>query len=159
MATLVFRANAVSGDEAGDSAPASIETVAWIAGHWGQERPGGLLEEIWSKPQGDSMMGVFRWIKKGKVWIYEILTIREEEGTLVLRFRHFSDKLSTWEPKDEPITYRLTKATDREAIFENPESDKFRRFAFRLDGDDMVVSVGSFRDGKVSSSEFRYSRQ
>ena len=85
------------------SIPAKIADVAWIAGHWETVFQDSLLQEHWSEPAGDSMMGMFRWLKKDKTWIYELLTIREESGSLVFRFRHFSDKLSAWEEKESRL--------------------------------------------------------
>ena len=139
------------------SASVDINEVAWIAGHWVKEQEGARLEEIWSKPDGDCMMGMFRWVKGGKVWIYELLTIRAEEGTLVFRFRHFSNEMGAWEPKEEPLTYRLTSLSQHEAVFENPKSEKHRLYAFQREGDDtLIVRVGALRNGKISASEFRY---
>jgi len=138
--------------------PAKIGDVAWIAGHWAMER-GGRLEEIWSKPDGNCMVGMFRWVKQDKVWIYEILTIREESGTLVFRFRHFSDELDAWEPKAEPLTYRLSSIKDDEVVFTNPDSDKYRMISFTRDNDkQMTVRVGTFHDGKLQTTEFSYHR-
>ena len=139
---------------------ARITDVAWIAGEWAKEDDTNRLEESWSVPRGDSMIGMFRWIKDGKVWIYELLTIREERETLVLRFRHFGNDMSSWEPKNEPLTYRLASFSDNEVVFENPSSDSHRRYSFyRPDLNTLVVRVGAVREGKTSSSEFVYHRQ
>lgn len=141
-------------------ARAKIADVAWIAGHWEASLNGARLEEFWSNPGGDCMVGMFRWVKDGKVWIYELLTIREEDDTLVFRFRHFSDEMDAWESKMEPLTYYLVSSSDREAVFENPASDSHRRYAFeRADAKTLVVRVGAHRDGKLESKEFRYTRQ
>lgn len=142
---------------------ASIADVAWIAGNWTKEDGEDRLEELWSEPRGDSMMGMFRWVKDGKVWIYELMTIREEPvgeagvPTLVFRFRHFSNDMNAWEPKNEPIAYRLVSLGDNEAVFENPSSGTHRRYSIhRTDPGTLVVRVGAMRDGKLSSSEFVY---
>ena len=65
------------------SPDASIEDVAWIAGHWRGEAFGGITEEIWSPPMGKSIMGMFRLIKEGKVDFYEMEIIVEENGGLL----------------------------------------------------------------------------
>ena len=57
------------------------------------------------------------------------------------------------------MTYTLASISDGEAVFENPESDKHRRYDFKKDGDHMVVSVGAYKDGKIGSSDFRYDRK
>lgn len=139
---------------------AKISDVAWISGTWLSKKGEGRLEEVWSEPRGDSMMGMFRWIKKGEVWIYELMTIREEEGTLVFRFRHFGNDMMTWEPKTEPLTYRLKMLGVRKVVFENPESDSHRRYEIsRPDDNTLAVRVGAYRNGKIGYSEFQYKRQ
>lgn len=139
---------------------ASIADVAWIAGEWANEDGSNRLEESWSVPRGDSMIGMFRWLKGGKVWIYELLAIREEDETLVFRFRHFSNEMSAWESKTEPLTYRLASLSDNEAVFENASSESHRRYSFRrTDLNTLVIQVGAMRGGKISSSEFVFRRQ
>jgi hypothetical protein len=137
--------------------PAKIADVAWIAGHWESKRPAALLQEHWSEPAGDGMMGMFRWLKKDKTWIYEILAIREEGGSLVFRFRHFSDKMHAWEEKEKPLMFRLVSLTKREAVFENPSGDDPGRYIFsRPDDKTLLVKVGSKKAGTVEFNEFRY---
>ncbi len=140
-----------------EGVPAKIADVAWIAGHWETKRQGALLQEHWSEPAGDGMMGMFRWLKKDKTWIYELLAIREENGSLVFRFRHFSDKLHAWEEKEKPLMFRLVSLTKREAVFENPTGDNPGRYIFsKPDDKSLVVKIGSKKAGTVEFNEFRY---
>lgn len=142
-----------------ESAGPRISDVAWIAGNWIKRDGKNLLQELWTEPTGDSMVGSFRWIKDGKVWIYELMTIREEGGTLVFRFRHFASDMTAWEPKTEPITYRLLSLGDREAVFENPNDAKHHRYELsRPDDKTLLVRVGAKREGKIAYNEFRYTR-
>jgi hypothetical protein len=69
-------------------APARIEDMAWYAGQWCGSGLGGLNEEIWSTPRAGVMMGMYRLIKDGKPVFYELLTMLEEKGTLVIRLKH-----------------------------------------------------------------------
>lgn len=138
----------------------NIRDLAWIAADWVTERDASELQEIWSPPTGDCMMGMFRWLKDGKVWIYELLTIREENATLVLRFRHFAGDLTAWEPETEPLTYRLDSLTAERAVFENPDSESHRRYTFERNGaDSLIVRVGAVREGTLHEDEFRYRRK
>jgi hypothetical protein len=41
---------------------AKIADLAWIQGRWVGEGLGGTVEEIWSPPIGDSMLGMFRLV-------------------------------------------------------------------------------------------------
>ncbi|HKZ81681.1 MAG TPA: DUF6265 family protein [Pyrinomonadaceae bacterium] len=91
-------------DEKGVSPPASIAAVSWIAGHRRAAALGGVCEEIWSEPVGNSMVGMFRFVKDGKVVFYELMTI-EEDKSLVLKIKHFNPDLSGWERKMLPRTF------------------------------------------------------
>ncbi len=143
-----------------ESTPPRVADLKWIAGHWGMEKNADTLEEIWSKPAGGCLMGMFRWIKDGNVWIYELLTIRDEKDGPVFRFRHFSDELRAWEDKDQPLTFGYVSHTDNEVVFENPQRKQMHRFIFRRDGTEtLVVRLEGEKNGKPVSDEFRYTRR
>jgi len=97
---------------------ATIQDVAWIAGHWVGDKWGGQVEEIWAPPMGDAMMGSFRFVSEGKAVFYEILIITEEEGTLMLRLKHFHGDLKGWETQDETVDFPLVKLTENAAYFD-----------------------------------------
>lgn len=101
-----------------DSAPvAGIESVAWLAGHWRGPGAGGEAEEIWAPPRDGAMVGVFRQDGPEGPVFYEILLIREEGESLVLRLKHFHPDLRGWEEKDERLEWPLTLLGEREAVF------------------------------------------
>lgn len=103
----------------GESSPkAAIEDVAWIAGHWRGEAMGGYTEEIWSPPLGGGMMGSFKLVVNDVVNFYELETITEENGSLILKIKHFDAALTGWEDKDETIDFPLVKLTDNVAYFD-----------------------------------------
>lgn len=103
---------------------AEIEDVLWITGHWQGEALGGLVEEIWSHPAGDAMMGSFRLMKKDTIQFYEFQLIQEIEGTLVVKVKHFNNDLTAWEEKSEYVTFPLVKIEDNRAYFEKLTYEK-----------------------------------
>lgn len=101
-----------------DSVPAAgIEAVAWLAGHWRGSGAGGVAEEIWAPPRDGAMMGVFRQDGPEGPVFYEILLIREEGDSLILRLKHFHADLRGWEEKDERLEWPLAFLGEREAVF------------------------------------------
>ena len=103
----------------GQASPeASIEQVAWIAGHWRGVAMGGLTEEIWSPPLGKAMMGSFKLVIEDEVNFYELMTITEENGSLILKIKHFDAALTGWEEKDETVDFPLVKLTHSAAYFD-----------------------------------------
>lgn len=97
---------------------AQLEDVAWISGCWRGEAMGGQTEEIWARPSGGSMMGSFKLMEKGEVMFYELCTITEVEGSLLLRIKHFTGTLVGWEEKDKSVEFPLVKVTSDRVYFE-----------------------------------------
>jgi hypothetical protein len=138
---------------AGNESPASkIGDMAWLAGHWTGEAMGGLSEEIWSAPKSGAMMGMYRFINKDKIIFYELMTIVEEKGSLVLRLKHFNPDLKGWEEKDKTTDFRFVSKKDKAIYFEGitfkPETDKSVN----------IYLATRHKDGTVSEEVFHYTR-
>jgi hypothetical protein len=92
--------------------PATLADAAMLVGSWTGTAFGGTFEQVWNPPSAGSMIGFFKLMREGKVSFYEILLLKEEQGTLSLKVRHFGDDFSAWEEKDEFIDFRFAKAED-----------------------------------------------
>lgn len=101
-----------------ESPAATIDQFAWIAGHWRGEAFGGGTEEIWTPPAGGTMMGAFKLIQNDQVAFYELCTLREVDGSVLLQIRHFHDDLKAWEEKNETVDFQLVKVTNDKAFFD-----------------------------------------
>jgi hypothetical protein len=134
-----------------DSPPADLSAMEWLAGHWVGNALGGISEEIWSPPRGGSMMGMYRLVKDGKPVFYELLTIVEEKGSLLLRLKHFHGDLKGWEEKNDTVDFPLVAVRDGAVHFEG--------MSFHPRGDDLTVylAIGG-KDGSVREEAFTYRR-
>jgi hypothetical protein len=97
---------------------ASISDMSWLAGTWAGEGLGGVSEEIWSKPQGGIMIGMYRMMKVGKPVFYELLTLSETDGTLLIRLKHFHANFVGWEEKEKTVDFRFIKRDGNRIYFE-----------------------------------------
>lgn len=103
----------------GDTSPkAELENISWMEGHWKGEAFGGITEEIWSPPLGNSMMFSFKLVIENEVAFYELGHIRQLEETLVFELKHFGIDLKGWEEKDEVQTFKLIKVEDNRMYFD-----------------------------------------
>lgn len=132
--------------------PATIADIAWFAGHWMGAALGGVSEEIWSPPDSGSMMGMYRLILDGKPVFYELLTLVEENGSLMLRLKHFNADLTGWEDKDRTEDFPLV-ATEGKAMH-------FEGVSFHPDGENAATIYLAIRqeDGSHREEVFQYTR-
>ena len=148
--------NTLPFDEAAGSPQADLSAVAWIAGHWRGEALGGIVEEVWTPPLGDSMMASFKLTVNGQVKFYELETISRQGETLILKLKHFSSNLHGWEEKEETVDFRLVKVTEDKVYFdgmtfENVSNDEMNVYV--LIGDEGKEQEAKFNYRKVKASE------
>ncbi len=143
--TLSFKENMMSPN-------ASLNQVSWIEGHWKGEAFGGITEEIWSPPLGDSMMFVFKLVLNGTVQFYEIGGIRQVDETLIFQLKHFGNDFRGWEEKDETVDAKLVKIENNRVYFDD--------FTFeKISDSEMNVYVVISEKGKEEEVKFNYKRQ
>jgi len=96
---------------------ATITEMEWIAGSWVGTGLGGVSEETWSKPAGGIMVGTYRLIKDEKPAFYEMMWMMEQEGSIILRLKHFSPSLVGWEEKDKSVDFKFVKREGKRVHF------------------------------------------
>ena len=131
--------------------PAKIADMQWLAGHWIGEAFGGTAEELWAEPVGDTMAGMYRLHKAGKTIFYEILTVSEKDGSLVVRLKHFNPDLTGWEEKNEVRSFPLVAKRDGALQFEG--------MSFHPQGDQLTIYLAvEHKDKPLEEVTFKYRR-
>lgn len=144
-------ANTLSLTDSSGSPKASLKDIAWIQGHWKGNAFGGITEEVWSPPLGGSMMCMFKLVVNNKVSFYELVTLTEENNTLMLRLKHFHGNLKGWEEKDKTIDFPLVKVTENKVYFD--------KFTFeRVSDTQMNIYVVISNKGKEDEIKFAYQK-
>jgi hypothetical protein len=134
--------------------PATLRDLAWIAGRWVGEEGGGLSEEIWSAPAGDSMIGMWRWVEGGRLRLYESLALVETGDGVVMRLRHLAADGASREDKQRPVNLRLVAGGDRRAVFEGAEPQATVRLSYELTAPDSLrVVLEKQAPGQAPKSE------
>lgn len=145
--------NTLRADGSAPAPTASIDDVAWLTGRWSGEGLGSVAEETWLPPAGDAMAGVFRLVGEDGVQFYEIVTVREEAGSLALRLKHFGPDLVGWEEREETVDFPLVAKADDTLWFDGLTMK-------RVSEDEMHIWVALEREGDSEAQEalFRYRR-
>ena len=126
--------------------PATLSDMAWLEGRWsGNGVEGAAAYESWQRTGSGPMVGMFvQENADGGIMFSEILYLMEEEGSLVLRLKHFGPRLKGWEDKDEMLSFSLVAMEDGAAYFNG--------LTLRPDGaDGFVAAVRMNGEGGESS--------
>lgn len=112
--------------------PPSLQTLRFMTGCWrGPAGRGAILEEYYTAPAANLMLGVSRYVREGKVIDYEFTSIEQ----------HDSDVVITPRPKDQsPASFRLRRLTDGEVVWANPEHNFPQVISYRRVAPDSLVA-------------------
>lgn len=132
---------------------ATIEDIAWLAGHWEGEGLGGTSIETISPPVGGQMAGHFQQVKDGKIWFYELYQFAPAGNSLTLRLKHFNADLTGWEEKAKTVEFPLV-AVEKDAVY-------FDGLTYRRTADGGLEGFVVIRedDGKTEEVAFRLKRK
>ena len=134
-----------------DPTPPGLAGLAFMAGCWRAPAGNGTtIEEYYTAPSDNLILGVSRYLKSGRVTSYEFTTIAREDSGVVLTPRPSGQA---------PVPFRLTRLDSTGATWENPAHDFPTLIAYRRGaGDSLVARIeGPGRDGR-RSTEWRMAR-
>lgn len=104
-------------------ATATIDDLAWMAGHWTGAVSGVEMEEIWLAPRGGVILGVHRDVREGRAISFEFLRIASLDTGLAYLAQ----------PQGQPPTaFRLAESSANRVVFANPEHDFPQRIIYWL---------------------------
>lgn len=138
-------------DDPATRVPATLDDVAWLVGSWTGSAFGGTFEEVWNPASLGTMVGMFKVMGDDKVSFYELMLLAEEEGSLVLKVKHFSPDFTAWEEKDDYIKFRLVSV--------EPGAVHFSGLSFYSVSDDEIHAyIALHNDDKVWEEKLIYRR-
>lgn len=132
---------------------ATLKDLSWISGYWRGEAFGGITEEIWSDPLGNSMMFSFKLVVNDTVKFYELGGITQINSTLLMQLKHFDGDFKGWEKKEETVDFKLVKVEKDKVFFDELTFEKIS------DSEINVYVVVSNEDGSSEEVKFNYKKQ
>ena len=127
----------------------SLADLVFMAGCWrGASEGGAVIDEYYTPPSKNLMLGVSRYTKGGRVTTYEFTTITAQgDSDLVLRPR----------PAEQaPVDFNLTKLQPGMAVWSNPRHDFPQVISYRrLGTDSLAARIEGPGPGGTQSSEWR----
>ncbi|TDR20442.1 DUF6265 family protein [Marinicella litoralis] len=96
----------------------ALSDVSWLVGSWQGTAFGSQFEEVWNPASAGSMVGMFKLFDEEKgVNFYELMLLREQQGSLELLVKHFSADFIAWEDKADFITFKLVRIEEKAVHF------------------------------------------
>ena len=126
-----------------------IADLSWMAGSWNGESRGIQMEEHWTAPKGNSMVGIHRDTGKGRTLLFEFLRIEQQGDQIVY--------LSMPNGRSPATPFPLKELSGTRVVFENPAHDFPQRIIYWKDGNDLRARIEGTRNGKTGGEEWRWS--
>jgi Domain of unknown function (DUF6265) len=122
-----------------------LENLSWLSGCWEGRQSESLVEEHWSKPEGQSMLGFSRTLKDNKTVSYEFMQIRE----MAMGLEYVAQPQG-----GQKVSFKLVKSDNGKYVFENATHDFPQRIVYERQGAMMMTSIDGLLKGKQERQEF-----
>lgn len=110
----------------------SLAQLAFMSGCWRGSIPNGFIEEYYTTPTSNMIVGVTRYVRGGRTVDFEYSRIEVRDSAVVL----------IPQPKGgAPTTFRLTVADSAAARWENPLHDFPQVIQYRRQGADSLIAA------------------
>jgi Domain of unknown function (DUF6265) len=132
--------------------PTKLDAFSWMAGNWELTSGSTRIEEDWTSPARDMMIGMSQSVSDLKTVSFEFIQI-ESRGDGIYYVAHPQARLG--------VPLRLLSWDGTQAIFVNPgHADHLKRILYRKNSDgSMTGRIEGEDDGKPFARDFPYHRK
>ena len=133
------------------SSPAGLDALRWLAGDWEMTSGDRCIEEHWTQPSTNMLVGTSRTVAGGKTVSFEFLRIEARPDGIY------------YVPQPggrPPVDFKLTAPPGPNLVFENPgHADHLKRILYtRRDDDAIDARIEGENAGKPFAVDFNYRR-
>ena len=143
---LILALAAATGDARQDRL--TLASLSWLTGSWSGVAGGIEMEEHWTAPKGNSMIGIHRDVGKGRTLVFEFLRIEQQGDAIVY--------LSMPNGRSPATPFPLKEVSGTRVVFENPTHDFPQRIIYWKDGVDLRARIEGTMNGKAASQEWQW---
>ena len=126
-----------------------IKVANWILGNWENKSPDGNLTENWEKANDSTFQATSYFIKEKDTIHFETITLQQKGEQLIY------SAIVKGQNDDKPVDFKLTTATEKQLVFENPKHDYPQKISYtQITPDSLVAKISGIQQGKPSSEQF-----
>jgi len=145
IATLSFALLAGSAFAAGP--PARITDLAWMTGTWSAPVGPNTLEENWTSASGGSIASMVRMTGPGGVSMWEVITIEEKDGSLVMNLQQWNAGFEPRTPKAQKM--ELVEIGDKRVKFKAVTEGSMTSLGYSRSADNTFTIEAGQPNGSV----------
>jgi len=138
-------------DATATSARIKLDVLSWLAGTWINDDGGRHIEEIWTSPASDLMLGMSRTLKDGTTASFEFMRISvRADGVFYVA-----------QPRGKPpVEFPLQSWDGAQAVFVNPgNGDHLKRIIYRHNPDgSFTARIEGANQGAEFAEDYPYHR-
>ena len=125
----------------------AVARLSWLAGCWSSDGAEPGSGEHWTPPAGDSLLGISRTVRGGRMVSHEFMRISvNSDGRLVFHAQ----------PADKaPASFAELSLTADEVVFQNLEHEFPQRIRYRLEAPGSLrASIEGERNGAIRRIDY-----
>jgi len=133
----------------------TLTGLQWMAGDWRNTANQAGSQERWIvAPSGVLMGSAWEASQDGKGYA-EIMTVREESGSIHMVLRHFDLALTkAWEERTAPMVFTASNCSGTSAVFDGQDDHAGEHLTYTRSGETLLI-VGDFlHHGKPDREEW-----
>jgi hypothetical protein len=129
----------------------TLHDLAWLAGDWQFTTGGRCVEEHWSTPSNNLLVGTSRTVEGGRTVAFEFLRIEARADGIF------------YVPQPDgrpPVDFKLSSEHEAELVFVNPgHADHLKRIVYRKQGDGgLMARIEGEDNGRAFAVDYPYRR-
>jgi hypothetical protein len=140
---------------AAKAAPCTLLGLQWMAADWHNSANQAGAQERWNvAPSGVLIGSAFESSPDGKGYA-EIMTVREDSGSIRMVLRHFDLALSrAWEERTVPMVFIASNCNGTSVVFDGQDDHVGEHLTYKRSGETLLI-VGDFlHHGKPDHEEW-----
>ena len=125
-----------------------IRSLNWIAGDWQSITPEGAVEEHWTQPASDSMIGMSRTTRDGKTASFEYLRLELRDADVFY---------VAYPNARKQAEFKLIEMSPERLAFAGGD-EHVQRVVYQKEGDGLLARIEGKHNGKPFTLDFHYHR-
>lgn len=132
---------------------AKLENASWILGTWQNKSPEGIATESWNQENDSTYSGSSYFVINKDTVSSEAISLEQRGEDL------FYIPIVKEQNEGKAVKFKLSSASDKELIFENPAHDFPQKITYKkMSNDSIVAEISGKMEGKYHAQLFPMSK-